>query len=153
MNFHSERFLFNRGNCWYIKILQSKCSNLWPKSLTNLRIYIYICIGMMLIKSVHFSFFFLLPNTPNILMSAIFLFFAISDKIIISHKCSRNIYYRIHLPFSARNKCLMLGVDRNLNDRGIRKPINGHHAYLTISVVIITLHDEYTILDITGLKQ
>lgn len=108
---------------------------------------------MMLIKSVHFSFFFLLQNIPNILMSAIFLFFAISDKIIISHKCSRNIYYRIHSPFGARNKCLMLGVDRNLNDRGIKKAINGHHAYLTISVVIVTLHDEYTILDITGLKQ
>jgi hypothetical protein len=38
----------------------------------------------------------------------------------------------------------MLGVDQNLNDRGIRKAINGHHAYLTFSVVNITLHDEYT---------
>jgi len=47
----------------------------------------------------------------------------------------------------------MLGVDRNLNDRGIRKAINGHHAYLIFGVVIITLHDEYTILDVTGLKQ
>jgi len=77
-------------------------------------------------------------------MSAIFLFFAISDKIIISHKCSRNIYYGTHSSFGARYKCLMLGVDQNLNDTGIRKAINGHHAYLTFSVVNITLHDEYT---------
>jgi hypothetical protein len=73
----------------------------------------------MLIKSVHISFFFLLPNTPNILMSAINLFFAIFDNIT-SHKCSRNIYYSTHSPFGARNKCLMLGLDQNLNDRGIR---------------------------------
>jgi hypothetical protein len=100
----------------------------------------YIYVGMMLIRSVHFGFFFLLPN---ILMSSIFLFFAISDKII-SQKCSRNIYHSTQSSFGARYKCLTLGVDRNLNDRGIRKAINGHHAYLTFRVVNITLHDEYT---------
>jgi hypothetical protein len=31
----------------------------------------------------------------------------------------------------------MLGVDRNLKDRGIRKAINGHHPYTTFSVVNI----------------
>ena len=142
MNFHSERFLFNRGKCQYIKIQQSKRSNLWPKLQSNLRTYIYV--GTMLIKSVHFSFFFLLPNTPNILMSAILLFFAISDKNIISHKCSRNTYYSTHLPFDVRNKFLMLGEEWNLNDKGIRKAINGHYIYLTFSVINITLHDECT---------
>lgn len=92
---------------------------------------------------IYFSFFLLLPNTPNILLSASFLFSAISDLSIISHKCSRNIHYNKHSAFGARNNCLMLGVDQNLNDRGIRKAINGHHPYMTFSIVNITMHDEY----------
>jgi hypothetical protein len=50
----------------------------------------------MLIRSVHFGFFFLLPNTPNILMSAIFLFFAISDKIFLTSVQETYITAHIH---------------------------------------------------------